>query len=52
MACKLFNMQKFYFGDFGFLQKIKRQYDPDDVFYHPQGVRVQEMKLIQPLWRE
>lgn len=32
--------QKSYFGDLGFLQKIKRQYDPDDVFHHPQGVRV------------
>ncbi len=32
--------QKSYFGDLSFLQKIKRQYDPDDVFHHPQGVRL------------
>lgn len=29
-----------YFGNLDFLQKIKRQYDPSDVFHHPQGVRL------------
>lgn len=33
------NPQKSYFGNLDFLQKMKRQYDPDDVFRHPQGVR-------------
>ncbi|MES2981165.1 MAG: FAD-binding oxidoreductase [Verrucomicrobiota bacterium] len=32
--------QKSYFGNLDFLQKIKRQYDPNDVFHHPQGVRL------------
>ena len=31
--------QSAYFGNLDFLQKIKRQYDPTDLFHHPQGVR-------------
>lgn len=31
--------QSAYFGNLGFLQNIKRQYDPTDLFHHPQGVR-------------
>jgi FAD/FMN-containing dehydrogenase len=31
--------QSAYFGNLDFLQKIKRQYDPADLFHHPQGVR-------------
>lgn len=33
------NPQISYFGNLDFLQKIKRQYDPNDLFHHPQGVR-------------
>lgn len=32
--------QHSYFGNLDFLQKIKRKYDPSDLFHHPQGVRV------------
>ncbi len=32
--------QSSYFGNLDFLQKIKRQYDPEDIFHHPQGVRL------------
>ncbi len=32
--------QSAYFGNLDFLQKIKRRYDPTDLFHHPQGVRV------------
>ncbi len=31
--------QAAYFGNTDFLQRIKRQYDPTDLFRHPQGVR-------------
>lgn len=34
------NPQSAYFGNLDFLQKIKRQYDPSDLFHHPQGVRL------------
>lgn len=34
------NPQSAYFGNLDFLQKIKRQYDPADLFHHPQGVRL------------
>ncbi len=31
--------QSAYFGNLDFLQNIKRQYDPTNLFHHPQGVR-------------
>ena len=34
------NPQSAYFGNLDFLQKIKRHYDPSDLFHHPQGLRV------------
>ncbi|TAG11041.1 MAG: FAD-binding oxidoreductase [Verrucomicrobia bacterium] len=34
------NPQTAYFGNLDFLQKIKRQFDPTDLFHHPQGVRL------------
>lgn len=34
------NPQSAYFGNLDILQKIKRQYDPTDLFHHPQGVRL------------
>jgi len=34
------NPQSAYFGNLDFLQKIKRHYDPNDLFHHPQGLRV------------
>ena len=34
------NPQSAYFGNLDFLQKIKRQYDPTDLFHHRQGVRL------------
>lgn len=33
------NAAQSYFGDLTFLQQIKKQYDPEDVFQHPQGIR-------------
>lgn len=32
--------QTSYFGDFSYLQEIKRKYDPNDMFHHPQGIRL------------
>lgn len=32
--------QTSYFGDLTYLQDIKSKYDPNDIFHHPQGIRL------------